>query len=67
VPFVPLVVGVPELVPGLTPPVVGPLLAALEEPVEAALLVDGALEDVPVAVGAELVVAVVPVEDEEEP
>ena len=49
---------------GLTPPVVGPLLAALEEPLDAAVeLLDVALDDPAVAGAEELVVGVVLVED----
>lgn len=64
VPLAPPVVAVPEFVFGLTPPVVGPLLAALEELLEAALPVEGALEEPVVGAADELVVGVVPVEDD---
>ena len=64
VPDAPPVVEVPELLLGVTPPVVGPLLAALDEPLEAELLVEEALDEPPVGVAEELVVGVVPVEDD---
>jgi hypothetical protein len=63
VPDVPPVVAVPELVFGLTPPVVGPLLAPLVELPGSELLVEEAAEDPPVAVVEELVVAVVAVDE----
>jgi hypothetical protein len=48
---------------GLTPPVVGPLLAVDDEPLEVVLLGAEALADPPVAAEDELVVGVVAVED----
>ena len=64
VPDVPPVVAVPELVAGLTPPVVAPLPAAADELLEGALAGAPELGDALVADGEEeLVVAVVLVDD----
>jgi hypothetical protein len=63
VPAPPPVVAVPELLLGLTPPVVGPLVAELDEPPDDAVLLEEELDDPLVAGVEELVVGVVPVED----
>ena len=65
VPDAPPVVEVPELLFGLTPPVVGPLLAALEEPPEVALTDEEEVEEPAAGVTEELVVGIVLVEDED--